>query len=85
MYAQKLDAIGIIYKFGKSITYYIVLSLQRTLPDTNAGKRTVRVTEVSTVPASLNKGDVFILDAGFKIYIFNGPTSNLYEKAKGNC
>jgi hypothetical protein len=47
------------------------------------GKRTVRVTSVPVAKASLCKGDVFILDAGLKIYIFNGPTSNNQEKAKG--
>ena len=47
------------------------------------GKRTVRVREVPVALASLNKGDVFILDQGLKLFIFNGPTANKYEKAKG--
>lgn len=47
------------------------------------GKRTVRVKEVPVALASLNKGDVFILDLGLKLFIFNGPTANKYEKAKG--
>ena len=47
------------------------------------GKRVVRSKEVPLAKSSLNKGDVFILDAGLKIYIFNGPTSNKYEKTKG--
>jgi len=47
------------------------------------GKRTVRVNEVPTALASLNKGDVFILDKGLKIFLFNGPTANKNEKAKG--
>lgn len=47
------------------------------------GKRTVRVTPVPVDRASLNKGDVFILDAGLQIYVFNGPTSNSAERAKG--
>lgn len=47
------------------------------------GKRTVRVSPVPIATASLNKGDVFILDAGLKIYLFNGPTSNNFERAKG--
>lgn len=46
------------------------------------GKRTVRTNEVPVTSASLNKGDVFILDTGLKIYIFNGPTANKYEKTK---
>ena len=47
------------------------------------GKRTVRVRQVPIARSSLNKGDVFILDAGLKIFIFNGPTCNKFEKAKG--
>jgi advillin len=47
------------------------------------GKRTVRVTEVPVAVSSLNKGDVFILDKGLSLFIFNGPTANKFEKAKG--
>lgn len=47
------------------------------------GKRTVRVSEVPVAATSLNKGDVFILDQGLKIFLFNGPSANKYEKAKG--
>jgi hypothetical protein len=47
------------------------------------GKRTVRVNEVPVAISSLNQGDVFILDKGLKIFLFNGPTANKYEKAKG--
>lgn len=47
------------------------------------GSRTVIVKEVKLHGSSLNKGDVFVLDAGHKIYIFNGPTANKYEKVKG--
>lgn len=47
------------------------------------GKRTVRVSSVSVSKSSLNKGDVFILDKGLKIFLFNGPTANKYEKTKG--
>ena len=47
------------------------------------GKRTVRVSPVPVTTASLCQGDVFILDAGLKIYIFNGPTANNQERAKG--
>ena len=32
---------------------------------------------------SLNTGDVFILDTGLKIFVYNGATANRYEKAKG--
>lgn len=47
------------------------------------GKRTVRVTEVPLAASSLNTGDVFILDIGTDIYIYNGASANRYEKAKG--
>lgn len=47
------------------------------------GKRTVRVSTVPLSVASLNAGDVFILDAGLKIYIFNGRFANKFEKTKG--
>jgi hypothetical protein len=47
------------------------------------GKRTVRVTEVPLSNASLNTGDVFILDIGLDIFIYNGATANRGEKAKG--
>ena len=46
------------------------------------GKRTVRVQEVPVAYSSMNQGDVFILDAGLKIYIFFGPSANMHEKAK---
>ena len=46
------------------------------------GKRTVRVKEVPLTTASLNQGDVFILDSGLELYIFNGPSANVYEKSK---
>lgn len=47
------------------------------------GKRTVRAKEVPVQLSSLNKGDVFILDKGLKIFLFNGPSANKFEKAKG--
>lgn len=47
------------------------------------GKRTVRVTEVPVAASSLNSDDVFILDKGLKIFVFNGPTANKFEKTKG--
>lgn len=33
--------------------------------------------------ASLNIGDVFILDAGLKLFLWSGPDANMYEKSKG--
>lgn len=47
------------------------------------GKRKVRVTEVELSHKSLNSGDVFILDAGLKIYQWNGTKSGPQEKMKG--
>lgn len=47
------------------------------------GKRTVRISNVPVARTSLNSGDVFLLDSGLKIYLFNGPKANKYEKAKG--
>jgi hypothetical protein len=47
------------------------------------GERTVRVKEVALSSASLNQGDVFILDLGLQIIIYNGPSANMWEKAKG--
>ena len=47
------------------------------------GKRTVRVAEVPVALGSLNRGDVFILDLGLKIFLFNGSEANKYEKVKG--
>jgi Gelsolin repeat len=48
-----------------------------------SGKRTVRVNEVPLAASSLTQGDVYILDAAMKIYIFVGPTANMFEKTKG--
>jgi len=47
------------------------------------GKRIVRCNEVEFSSASLNEGDVFILDKGLTIYQWNGNEANRYEKFKG--
>ena len=47
------------------------------------GARTVRVTTVPLTNASLNNGDVFILDLGLSIYVFNAPGANRMERRKG--
>ena len=47
------------------------------------GARNVRVTQVPLKADSLNEGDVFILDAGLKLYQWNGPQASRQEKAKG--
>ena len=46
------------------------------------GRRTVRVAEVELAGASLNNGDVFILDDGNTLYVFNGETANRSEKGR---
>jgi gelsolin len=43
----------------------------------------VRASEVAASARSLNQGDVFLLDAGLKIYTFIGSSANGFEKAKG--
>lgn len=48
-------------------------------------RKTVRAFEVPVKAASLNHGDVFILDAGLQIYIFIGEKSNAFEKMKGGA
>jgi len=47
------------------------------------GKRNVRVMQVELSYKSLNQGDVFILDAGLKIFQWNGKKANKSERAKG--
>jgi len=46
------------------------------------GRKRIRVTQVPLARDSLNKGDVFILDAGFRIWQLNGSESGLMEKNK---
>jgi len=47
------------------------------------GRRHPRVAEVPLAGSSINSCDVFILDAGLKIYQFNGSKSNGLEKNRG--
>jgi len=47
------------------------------------GKKKVRVTQVDLERNSLNSGDVFILDAGLKVFQWNGKKSGPQEKQKG--
>ncbi|CAM9791013.1 unnamed protein product, partial [Chrysoparadoxa australica] len=47
------------------------------------GKRVVRAKEVECSTSSLNTGDVFILDAGLKLYLYFGAGANKFEKNKG--
>jgi len=46
------------------------------------GKKIVRVTQVPAKTDSLNDGDVFILDAGLKIWQWNGTKAAIAEKRK---
>ena len=43
----------------------------------------VHAAQVPCTTGSLNTGDVFILDAGLQLYLWNGPDANMYEKSKG--
>lgn len=47
------------------------------------GKRRIRVTEVPLEAASFNSGDVFLLDKGMDIYLWQGKKSGMNEKARG--
>ncbi|TYZ59913.1 hypothetical protein PybrP1_006896 [[Pythium] brassicae (nom. inval.)] len=47
------------------------------------GKRTVRVAQVPLSSASLTADDVYVLDAGLELFVFNGKSANRMEKAKG--
>jgi len=47
------------------------------------GRRVPRCREVPCTLASLNPGDVFLLDMGLSLYLWNGPTANRQEKLKG--
>ena len=45
--------------------------------------RTPIINQVPCSSDSLNTGDVFILDAGLKLYLWSGENANMYEKSKG--
>jgi len=47
------------------------------------GKKKVRVTEVPVAAASLNAGDLFVLDLGLTIYTWTGKEAGMFEKNKG--
>jgi len=47
------------------------------------GSRTVRIKPVAIDHTTLNAGDVFVLDAGLSIYLWNGSGASHKEKAKG--
>ena len=47
------------------------------------GKRNVRCSEVKLEVGAMNTGDVFILDLGLELFVYNGPEANRMERAKG--
>lgn len=47
------------------------------------GTRNIRVSQVPVNAASLNKGDVFVLDIGRTLYQWNGSESSKHERQKG--
>jgi len=47
--------------------------------------KSVRAFEVPVTIKSLNDGDVFILDAGLKIFCFQGSSASSFEKSKGGA
>lgn len=46
-------------------------------------KKTTKAFEIPVAAGNLNNGDVFVLDAGLKIYLFVGDEANAFEKSKG--
>lgn len=48
------------------------------------GKKHIRVQEVPLAVASLNNGDVFVLDLGLELIQWNGSESAVNEKRRGN-
>lgn len=46
-------------------------------------KRCVRATQVPVAAASMNHGDVYVLDAGLKVYMWAGDAASPFERAKG--
>lgn len=48
-------------------------------------KKSVRAFPVPCSANALNDGDVFVLDAGLKVYVFVGKSANAFEKMKGGA
>mmetsp|Transcript_73235 Transcript_73235/g.161694 ORF Transcript_73235/g.161694 Transcript_73235/m.161694 type:complete len:404 (-) Transcript_73235:52-1263(-) len=46
-------------------------------------KKTTRAFEIPCKASNMNHGDVFVLDAGLKIYLWVGDQANAFEKSKG--
>ena len=47
------------------------------------GRRNIRVQQTRLAWGSMNSGDVFILDLGLKLFVWNGKESGRLEKIKG--
>ena len=47
------------------------------------GRRNIRVQQTRLAWRSMNSGDVFILDMGLTIYVWNGKEAGRLEKIKG--
>ena len=47
------------------------------------GRRNIRVQQTKLAWRSMNRGDVFILDQGLTIYVWNGCEAGNMEKVKG--
>lgn len=47
------------------------------------GRRNIRVQQTRLAWSSMNSGDVFILDKGKEIYVWNGKEAGRLEKIKG--
>lgn len=47
------------------------------------GRRNIRVQQTKLAWSSMNSGDVFILDAGMKIWLWLGSKSGRVERIKG--
>ena len=47
------------------------------------GRRNIRVQQTRLAWSSMNSGDVFILDKGLDIYVWNGKEAGRLEKIKG--
>lgn len=47
------------------------------------GRRNVRAKQAALTFSSLNEGDVFVLDKGLTIFVWNGAKANQAERSKG--
>ena len=47
------------------------------------GRRNIRVQQTKLAWSSMNSGDVFILDLGLTLYVWNGSEAGRLEKIKG--